>query len=149
MVRLSQPFSLRYPLVDGQGNFGSIDGDGAAAMRYTEARLTKIAGEMLEDIEQDTVDRRDNYDSSRQEPIMLPTKFPNHLCNGTMGIAVGMATNMPPHNLAEVIDACLLLIKDPEATIEDIMGYIKGPDLPTGAIIFDKRNIVDVYSKGK
>ncbi len=149
MVRLSQPFSLRYPLVDGQGNFGSIDGDGAAAMRYTEARLTKIAGEMLEDIEQDTVDRRDNYDSSRQEPIMLPTKFPNHLCNGTMGIAVGMATNMPPHNLAEVIDACLLLIKDPEATIEDIMEYIKWPDLPTGAIIFDKRNIVEVYSKGK
>jgi DNA gyrase subunit A len=99
MVRLAQPFSLRYPLVDGQGNYGSVDGDGAAAMRYTEARLTKIAEEMLEDIEQDTVDRRDNYDQSRKEPVMLPTKFPNHLCNGTMGIAVGMATNMPPHNL--------------------------------------------------
>lgn len=149
MVRLAQPFSLRYPLVDGQGNFGSIDGDSAAAMRYTEARMTKLAWEMLEDIEQDTVDRRTNYDDSRQEPITLPTKFPNHLCNGTMGIAVGMATNMPPHNLAEVIDACLLLIKDPEATIEDIMEYIKGPDLPTGGTIFDKRNILDVYSKGK
>ncbi len=149
MVRLSQPFSLRYPLVDGQGNFGSIDGDGAAAMRYTEAKLTKIAGEMLEDIEQDTVDRRANYDDSRKEPVMLPTKFPNHLCNGTMGIAVGMATNMPPHNLAEVLDACLLLMKDPEATVEDIMQHIKGPDLPTGGIIFDKANILEVYSKGK
>lgn len=149
MVRLAQPFALRYPLVDWQGNFGSIDGDGAAAMRYTEARLTKIAGEMLEDIEQDTVDWRDNYDQSRQEPIMLPTKFPNHLCNGTMGIAVGMATNMPPHNLSEVIDACLMLVKNPDATIEEIMEHIKWPDLPTGWMIFDKNNIVDVYSKGK
>ena len=125
MARLAQPFAMRYPLVDGQGNFGSVDGDEPAAMRYTEARLTKIAAEMLEDIEQDTVDWRDNYDSSRQEPIMLPTKFPNHLCNGTMGIAVGMATNMPPHNLAEVIDACLMLVEKPEATVEDIMEIIK------------------------
>jgi len=125
MVRLAQPFSLRYPLVDGQGNFGSVDGDGAAAMRYTEARLTKLAEEMLEDIDQDTVDRRDNYDQSRKEPIMLPTKFPHHLCNGTMGIAVGMATNMAPHNLSEVIDACLMLVKNPEATIDDIMEIIK------------------------
>lgn len=125
MVRLAQPFSMRYPLVDGQGNFGSIDGDGAAAMRYTEARLTKLAEEMLQDIEQDTVERRDNYDSSRQEPVTLPTKFPNHLCNGTMGIAVGMATNMPPHNLGEVIDTCLMLIEKPEATIEEIMEIIK------------------------
>jgi DNA gyrase subunit A len=125
MVRLAQPFSLRYPLVDGQGNYGSVDGDGAAAMRYTEARLTKIAEEMLEDIELDTVNWRPNYDQSRNEPITLPTKFPNHLCNGTMGIAVGMATNMPPHNLTEVIDACLLLIKDPEADIPAIMEIIK------------------------
>ena len=125
MVRLAQPFSMRYPLIDGQGNFGSIDGDGAAAMRYTEAKLTKLAEEMLEDIEQDTVERRDNYDSSRQEPVTLPTKFPNHLCNGTMGIAVGMATNMPPHNLGEVIDTCLMLIEKPEATIEEIMEIIK------------------------
>lgn len=149
MVRLAQPFSLRYPLVDGQGNYGSVDGDGAAAMRYTEARLTKIAEEMLEDIELDTVDRRDNYDQSRKEPIMLPTKFPNHLCNGTMGIAVGMATNMPPHNLSEVIDASLMLVKNPDASIEEIMEHIQGPDLPTGWMIFDKANIVDVYSKGK
>ena len=110
MVRLAQPWSLRYPLVDGQGNFGSIDGDGAAAMRYTEARLTKIAEEMLEDIDQDTVDWRDNFDGSLKEPVMLPTKFPNHLCNGTMGIAVGMATNMAPHNLTEILDASLLLL---------------------------------------
>ena len=125
MVRLAQPFSLRYPLVQGQGNFGSVDGDGAAAMRYTEARLTKIAEEMLQDIHQDTVDWRDNYDQSRQEPIMLPTKFPYQLCNGTMGIAVGMATNMPPHNLTEVIDACLAMIDNPEMEIEEIMTHIK------------------------
>lgn len=149
MVRLAQPFALRYPLVDGQGNFWSVDGDGAAAMRYTEARLTKVAEEMLTDIEQDTVDRKPNYDDSREEPKMLPTKFPNHLCNGTMGIAVGMATNMPPHNLGEVIDACLLIMKNPDAEVADIMEHIKGPDLPTGWIIFDKANIVDVYSKGK
>jgi DNA gyrase subunit A len=125
MVRMAQPFSLRYPLVDGQGNFGSIDGDGAAAMRYTESRLTKIAEQMLADIDQDTVDRRDNYDSSIQEPIMLPTRFPNHLCNGTMGIAVGMATNMAPHNLSEVIDAALLVTQKPEATVDEIMEIIQ------------------------
>ncbi|HRU50482.1 MAG TPA: DNA gyrase subunit A, partial [Candidatus Absconditabacterales bacterium] len=118
MVRLAQPWSMRYPLVDGQGNFGSMDGDGAAAMRYTEARLTKIAEEMIIDIEQDTVDRRDNFDGSLKEPVMLPTKFPNHLCNGTMGIAVGMATNLAPHNLNEVIDACLLLIQKEGKEIE-------------------------------
>jgi DNA gyrase subunit A len=111
MVRLAQPRAMRYPLVDGQGNFGSIDGDGAAAMRYTEARMTKLAEEMLKDIEQDTILRRDNFDGSLQEPVMLPTKFPNHLCNGTMGIAVGMATNMAPHNLVEVLDASLLLLQ--------------------------------------
>ena len=131
MVRIAQPFSLRYPLVDGQGNFGSIDGDGAAAMRYTEARLTKIAEEMIEDIDQDTVDWKANYDDSRQEPKTMPTKFPNHLCNGTMGIAVGMATNMAPHNLNEVIDACLLIMDNADASIDEIMEIIKGPDFPT------------------
>ncbi len=149
MVRLAQPFSLRYPLVDGQGNFGSVDGDGAAAMRYTEARLTKIAEEMLEDLHQETVDWRPNYDQSREEPISLPTKFPQHLCNGGMGIAVGMATNMPPHNLTEVLNACLMLMKNPDATVEDIMEHIQGPDLPTGGMIIDKANIIEVYGKGK
>ena len=125
MVRLVQDFSLRYPLVDGQGNFGSIDGDGAAASRYTEVKLTKIAENILENIDEDTVDRRPNYDNSRQEPKTLPTRFPNHLCNGTMGIAVGMATNMAPHNLTEVIDACNLLIANPEASIDEIMEIVK------------------------
>jgi len=149
MVRLAQPFAMRYPMVNGQGNFGSIDGDGAAAARYTEAKLTKIAEEMLEDINLDTVDWRPNYDQSRNEPITLPTKFPYVLCNGTMGIAVGMATNMPPHNLSEVIDACLLLIDNGDAEIEEIMQHIKGPDFPTGGMIFDEHNIKDVYSRGK
>lgn len=168
MVRLAQPWSLRYPLVDGQGNFGSIDGDGAAAMRYTEARLTKIAEEMLEDIDQDTVDWRDNFDGSLKEPVMLPTKFPNHLCNGTMGIAVGMATNMAPHNLTEILDASLLLlhkegkpqtiwfdqdgkeiIEKTQVSIEEIMQIVKGPDFPTGGMIFDSNNILEVYKKWK
>jgi len=125
MVRLTQDFSLRYPLVDGQGNFGSIDGDGAAAARYTEVRMSKIAEFMLENINEDTVDWRPNYDNSREEPKVLPTRFPNHLCNGTMGIAVGMATNMAPHNLVEVIDACNLLINNPQASIEEIMEIVK------------------------
>lgn len=159
MVRLAQSRSLRYPLVDGQGNFGSIDGDNAAAPRYTEARLSKLAEEMLNDIEQDTVDRRDNFDGSLKEPIMLPTKFPNHLCNGTMGIAVGMATNMAPHNLTEVMDACTLLLKKEgkemkdgtkkEVSIDEIMEIIKGPDFPTGGTIYDPNNIKEVYKKGK
>ncbi|MCX6824616.1 MAG: DNA topoisomerase 4 subunit A [candidate division SR1 bacterium] len=159
MVRMAQPWAFRYPLVDGQGNFGSIDGDGPAAMRYTEARLTKIAEEMLTDLEQDTIDRRDNFDGSLQEPIMLPTKFPNHLCNGTMGIAVGMATNMAPHNLNEVLDASLLLLekegkKDKKGepivvSIDAIMEIIKGPDFPTGGVIYDSNNIKEVYKKGK
>ncbi len=159
MVRMAQPWAFRYPLVDGQGNFGSIDGDWAAAMRYTEARLTKIAEEMLNDIDQDTIDRRDNFDGSLQEPVMLPTKFPNHLCNGTMGIAVGMATNMAPHNLNEVLDASLLLLQkewkvdkkwEPiEITIDEIMEIIQGPDFPTWGIIYDSNNIKEVYKKGK
>ena len=147
MVRLAQPFAMRYPMVNGQGNFWSVDGDEAAAMRYTEAWLTKLAEEMLDEIGQATVDRRDNYDQTRKEPIMLPTKFPYTLCNGTMGIAVGMATNMPPHNLSEVIDACLLLIDNPEATLDQIMELIKGPDFPTGWMIFDSYNIKEVYAK--
>ncbi len=149
MVRLAQPFSMRYPLVDGQGNFWSVDGDGAAAARYTEARMTKLAEEMMHDIKLDTVDRRPNYDSSREEPISLPTKFPASLCNGTMGIAVGMATNMPPNNLTEVLDACLEYIDDLEVTVEDIMKHIKWPDFPTWGIIFDSANINEVYKNGK
>ena len=149
MVRLSQKRSLRYPLVDGQWNFGSIDGDWPAAQRYTEARLTKIAEEMLEDIELDTVERRSNYDTSRMEPTVLPTKFPNHLCNGTMGIAVGMATNMAPHNLTEVIDASIQLMQHPDMTIDDVMEIVKWPDFPTGGQIFDSTNIKQVYAKGK
>lgn len=149
MVRLTQDFSLRYPLVDGQGNFGSIDADGPAAARYTEVRMTKIAEYMLENINEDTVDRRPNYDNSREEPKVLPTRFPNHLCNGTMGIAVGMATNMAPHNLTEVIDAANLLIQNPDASIDDIMEIVKGPDFPTGGIIFDTQNIRQIYAKGR
>ncbi len=149
MARLAQPWSLRYPLVDGQGNFWSIDGDGPAAMRYTEARLTKLAGEMLEDIDQDTVAWRPNFDNTLEEPVTLPTKFPNHLCNGTMGIAVGMATNMAPHNLTEVIDACIYLMNNAEATVDDLMQIIKGPDFPTGWYIFDPENILEIYRKGK
>ena len=167
MVRLAQPWSMRYPLVDWQGNFWSIDWDWAAAMRYTEARLTKIAEEMLADLDQDTIDWRDNFDGSLKEPIMLPTKFPNHLCNGTMGIAVGMATNMAPHNLTEVLDASLLLLKKEGkeetvvdenwaevkqkycVSIEEIMDIIKGPDFPTWGMIFDSNNILEVYKKWK
>lgn len=149
MVRLAQPWSMRYPLVDGQGNFGSMDGDGAAAMRYTESRLTKIGEEMLEDIDLDTVDWRPNYDNSIEEPIVVPTRFPNHLCNGTMGIAVGMATNMAPHNLTEVLDASIMLMSNPEASIDDIMEIIKWPDFPTGGQIFGSGMIREIYAKGK
>lgn len=149
LVRMTQDFSLRYPLIEWQGNFGSIDWDWAAAMRYTEARLTKIASEMLQDIEMETVDWRDNYDNSRKEPVMLPTKFPNHLCNWTMWIAVWMATNMAPHNLNEVIDASLLLIENPDATIDDIMEIIKWPDFPTAWFMFDFQSIKEVYKKWK
>lgn len=149
MVKLAQPWSMRYPLVDGQGNFGSIDGDGAAAMRYTEARLTKLASEMLNDIELETVDRRPNFDNMLNEPVTLPTKFPNHLCNGTMGIAVGMATNTAPHNLREIIDASLYYMNNEEVTVDDLMQIIKGPDFPTGGFIFDPASILEIYRKGK
>ena len=132
MVRLAQPFTMRYRLIDGQGNFGSIDNDPPAAMRYTEARLTPIAMEMLADIERNTVDFQPNFDDSLQEPLVLPARFPNLLANGASGIAVGMATNIPPHNLSELCDAITLLIENPEATMEDLSNIVKGPDFPTG-----------------
>ena len=135
MVRLAQDFSTRYMLVDGHGNFGSIDGDGAAAMRYTEARMSKIAVEMLRDLEKNTVDMQDNYDGEEKEPTVLPSRFPNILVNGSSGIAVGMATNIAPHNLGEVIDGILAVMNNPEITVMDLMNYIKGPDFPTGAYI--------------
>lgn len=149
MVRLAQNFSLRYPLVAGQGNFGSMDGDSAAAMRYTEAKLTKIAEEMLLDIEKNTVDFVDNYDGTKKEPSVLPANLPQLIINGTMGIAVGMATNIPPHNLGEIIDAIVLLIDNPEATVDDLIKIIPGPDFPTGGIIYNAREIKEAYSTGK
>src|SRR5688572_32630164 len=136
LVRLAQDFSMRYPLVDGQGNFGSVDGDGAAAMRYTEARLTAIAGEMLADIDKETVDFVDNYDGTQKQPSVLPSKIPNLLVNGSSGIAVGMATNIPPHHLGEIADATIALIDDPELTSDDLCKYVSGPDFPTGGTIF-------------
>lgn len=149
MVRMAQDFSLRYPLVLGQGNFGSIDGDGPAAYRYTEAKLAKISSEVLLDIDKETVDWRPNYDGTREEPSVLPAKLPNLLLNGTVGIAVGMATNIPPHNLSEVCDATLHLIDDPESTGEDLLQFLQGPDFPTGGIIFDKKAIREAYLTGK
>jgi len=148
MVRMAQDFSYRYPLVEGHGNFGSIDGDGAAAMRYTEARMSRIAMEMLRDLNKDTVDFVDNYDGSEKEPSVLPCKFPNLLVNGATGIAVGMATNIPPHNLTEVIDGLLALIKNPEISIEGLMNYIKGPDFPTGGIIMGLSELRKAYLTG-
>src|SRR5213078_590370 len=135
LVRMAQPFSLRYPLVDGQGNFGNLDDDPPAAMRYTECRLARIATEMLRDIDADTVDFQPNYDESRREPSVLPSRFPNLLVNGSAGIAVGMATNMPPHRLSEIVDAIVQLIDKPDANVDDLMKHLKGPDFPTGAII--------------
>jgi len=149
MVRMAQEFSERYPLVDGQGNFGSVDGDSAAAMRYTEARLTPIAEEMLKDLEKDTVDFIPNYDNTRTEPQVLPSKVPQLLLNGTLGIAVGMATNIPPHNLTEVIDATNHLIENPKATVEDLFQFIKGPDFPTAGEIYNKKEIIQAYVFGK
>src|SRR6478735_6223371 len=149
LVRLAQPFSLRYPLVDGQGNFGSIDDDPAAAMRYTEARLAKLAEEMLSELDSNTVDFGPNYDESKQEPLVLPARFPNLLVNGSAGIAVGMATNMPPHHLGETIDAVVALIDNPDANVEDLMKHVKGPDFPTGAIIVGRSGIRDAYRTGR
>ncbi len=148
MTRMAQDFSYRYPLVDGQGNFGSIDGDSAAAMRYTEARMSKIAMELLRDLGKNTVDFTDNYDGSEREPLVLPCRFPNLLVNGTTGIAVGMATNIPPHNLSEVIDGLLALIKNPNISIEGLMNYIKGPDFPTGGCIMGLSQVRKAYMTG-
>ena len=149
LVCMAQPWSLRYPLVDGQGNFGSVDGDSPAAMRYTEARLSRIAEEMLRDIEKDTVDFTPNFDNTLEEPTVLPTRIPNLLVNGASGIAVGMATNMPPHNLSECIDASVALIDDRELTVEDLMQYIKAPDFPTGGIIYGFAGVKDAFETGR
>lgn len=149
MVRLAQPFNIRYTLVDGHGNFGSVDGDGAAAMRYTEARMTPLALQMLRDIEKETVDFTPNFDGEEKEPVVLPSRFPNLLVNGSNGIAVGMATSIPPHNLCEVIDAAVKLIDEPESTVEDLIKIVKGPDFPTGAIIMGKSSVREAYRTGQ
>ncbi len=149
LVRMAQPFSMRLPLIDGQGNFGSIDGDNAAAMRYTEARMTALSEELLKDIDKETVDFIPNYDESMSEPDVLPSRIPNLLINGSSGIAVGMATNIPPHNLGEVIDALLYLIDNSDCQISDLINFIKAPDFPTGGIIFGKRGIIDAYNTGR
>ena len=149
MVGMAQDFSYRYPLILGQGNFGSIDGDSAAAMRYTEAKMSKISSLLLQDLEKETVDFRPNYDQTRKEPAVLPSAVPALLLNGTLGIAVGMATNIPSHNLAEVIDACICLINDPDATTEDLLEFVKGPDFPTGGIAYGYKDMLHAYSSGR
>lgn len=149
LVRMAQPFSMRYPLVHGQGNFGSIDGDSAAAMRYTESKMARISDELLADIEKNTVDFVPNYDASRREPAVLPSKIPNLLLNGTVGIAVGMATNIPPHNLHEVVNATVHLLDTPDATVEDLLKYIQGPDFPTGGVVYNKEVIKQAYLTGR
>ena len=149
IVRMAQPFSLRYTLVDGQGNFGSVDGDSAAAMRYTEVRMEKLAHELLADLEKETVDFVPNYDGTEHIPAVLPTKVPNLLVNGSSGIAVGMATNIPPHSLTEVIDGTLALSHNSDMTIEELMEHIPGPDFPTAAIINGKKGIIDAYKTGR
>src|SRR4051794_3161878 len=149
LVRMAQDFNLRYPLVDGQGNFGSVDGDGAAAMRYTEARLAAISDELLGDIDKNTVDFMPNYDASTEEPRVLPGRLPNLLINGAAGIAVGMATNIPPHNLNEVVDACLHLLKRPDASIDELMEIIPAPDFPTAGIIYGLNGVREGYRTGR
>jgi DNA gyrase subunit A len=149
MVGMVQPFSMRYPLIQGQGNFGSIDGDTAAAMRYTEARMSKVAAELLRDLEKDTVDFRPNYDATRKEPSVLPTVVPNLLLNGTLGIAVGMASNIAPHNLGEIIDATLFIIENDDATSDDLAQIVQGPDFPTGGIVFNKADIAQAFATGR
>jgi DNA gyrase subunit A len=149
MVRMAQPWSLRYPLVDGQGNFGSVDGDSPAAMRYTEARLRKIAEEMLDDLEKETIDFSPNFDDSLEEPTVLPTKIPNLLINGASGIAVGMATNMPPHNLSEVVDGCIAYVDNKEIEVEELLQYVKAPDFPTGGIIYGYEGVKEAFISGK
>ena len=149
MVRMAQDFSQRYMLIDGHGNFGNIEGDGAAAMRYTESRLSKLSLELLRDINKETVDMEDNFDATRKEPSVLPSRFPNILVNGTMGIAVGMATNIPPHNLGEVIDGCVAYIDNPDIDTLGLMKYIKGPDFPTGGVILGNSGIRKAYETGR
>ncbi len=149
LVRMAQDFNLRYPLIDGQGNFGSIDGDSAAAMRYTESRLAFLAEKLLQDIDKDTVDWNDNFDNSLKEPAVLPAMFPNLLVNGASGIAVGMATNIPPHNLTEIIDATIHLLKNPDTTVDELMDFVKGPDFPTGGVIMGKDAIKKAYKTGR
>lgn len=149
LARMAQSFSLRYPLVQGQGNFGSIDGDAPAAMRYTEARLAPISEQLLADIDKDTIDFRDNYDASHKEPVVLPTRIPNLLINGSMGIAVGMATNIPPHNLGEILDAMMHLIDNKEADLKELLQFVKGPDFPTGGVIYNEKDIVNAYATGR
>ena len=149
MVKMTQDFTMRYPLVLGQGNFGSIDGDSPAAMRYTEAKMSKLSNELLRDIEKNTVDFRPNYDGTTKEPTVLPSAVPNILLNGTLGIAVGMATNIPPHNLREVVDATVHLIDNTDATTEDLLVFVKGPDFPLGGMIFDEKAIAHAYATGR
>ena len=149
MVRLAQDFSMRYPLIDGQGNFGSVDGDPPAAYRYTEARLSRIAVELLTDIEKECVDFQSNFDDSKEEPRVLPSRIPNLLVNGSGGIAVGMATNIPPHNLGEVVDATMHLLRNPESTVDDLMRFVPGPDFPTGAVIYGRSGIEQAQRTGR
>lgn len=146
LVRMAQDFNMRAPLVDGQGNFGSVDGDPAAAMRYTEVRMAKITQEMLGDLNKNTVDWQPNYDGTLEEPVVLPTTIPNLLINGSSGIAVGMSTNIPPHNLQEVLDAVMHMIDNPQCTIEELMGFIPGPDFPTGGTLYGTKGIYDAYT---
>src|SRR5258708_6737955 len=150
VVRMAQDFSMRYGLVDGQGNFGSVDGDNPAAMRYTEVRLTRLAEELMrDDIDKDTVDWVPNYDGTEREPSVLPAKYPNLLVNGSSGIAVGMATNIPPHNLGEVIDACLMMIENPNAQVKDLIAVMPGPDFPTAGFIHGRDGIYQAYKTGR
>ncbi|MCQ2602672.1 MAG: DNA gyrase subunit A, partial [Clostridia bacterium] len=149
LVRLAQDFSIRCPLVDGHGNFGSVDGDGAAAYRYTEARLSKVALEMIRDIDKKTVDFYPNFDNTREQPVVLPSRYPNLLVNGSDGIAVGMATSIPPHNLGEVIDATVALIQNPELEVDDLVEYLPAPDFPTGALILGRAGIKQAYRTGR
>src|SRR5437870_13217848 len=149
MVRMAQPFSLRYPLVDGQGNFGSVDGDPPAAMRYTECRLARMAEDLNADIDKDTVDFVPTYDDSNTEPVVLPTRVPNLLINGSNGIAVGMATNIPPHNLTEIVDATITLVNNPATSLPEILKFVKGPDFPTAGIIHGKSGILEAYKTGR
>src|SRR5262252_4786661 len=149
MVRMAQPFSLRYPLIDGQGNFGSVDGDPPAAMRYTECRMERIAGELLADIDMETVDFTPNYDESTLEPTVLPTRIPNLIVNGSNGIAVGMATNIPPHNLTEVVNAAIELVKNPNAGLIEVLKHVQGPDFPTGGYLYGRAGIAQAYKTGR